>query len=62
MFVQQKPFSQWQLPDEDSGKVIIGFDTEYQSETRNHIPIGGELIEVNQRRLEDVMVKSKMLV
>lgn len=55
MFVQQKPFSQWQLPDEDSGKVIIGFDTEYQSETRNHIPIGGELIEVNQRRLEDVI-------
>lgn len=55
MFVQQKPFSQWQLPDEDPGKVIIGFDTEYQSNTRNQIPIGGELIEVNQRRLEDII-------
>ena len=35
MFVQQKLFSQWQLPGEDPGKVIIGFDTEYQSNTRN---------------------------
>lgn len=55
MFVQQKTFNQWQLPNDDPNKAIIAFDTEYQSNTRNNISIGGELIEVNQRQLEDII-------
>ena len=55
MFIKKKPFSNWTLPGEDINKVIVAFDSEYQSGSRNNISIGGELINVNQRRLKDII-------
>lgn len=55
MFIKEKPFSNWTLPGEDINKVIVAFDSEYQSGSRNNISIGGELINVNQRRLKDII-------
>lgn len=55
LIIKEKPFNDWQLPDTDPNKVVVAFDSEYQSGTRNHISIGGELIDVNQRQLEDII-------
>ena len=42
MIIKEKPFNDWQLPDTDPNKVVVAFDSEYQSGTRNHISIGGD--------------------
>ena len=55
LIIKEKPFNDWQLPDTDPNKVVVAFDSEYQSGTRNHISIGGVLIDVNQRQLEDII-------
>ena len=59
MKVIRRNFDNWQIPGNDgsessSKRVFIAFDTEYHSGTRNALDIGNKMIEVNQRRLQDV--------
>ena len=55
MQIIERKFPTWKLPDVEPNKVIIGFDTEYESNSRNRIPIGKQLVAVNQRHLEDII-------
>lgn len=60
METHYRSFDNWKIPDNDmnsdspDNRVFLAFDTEYHSGTRNSLDIGGKMIEVNQRRLQDV--------
>ncbi|MHA8263765.1 hypothetical protein ACYATO_08770 [Lactobacillaceae bacterium Melli_B3] len=59
--IVKKPFPEWQIPGFDhhdktwSNKLVIAFDTEYQSGVTKTIDMGGKPQEVHQRRLEDII-------
>lgn len=61
-YIKKRPFNKWSIPSFDykgdgkyADKVIVAFDAEYQSGVTKPINIGGKNVDVNQRRLKDII-------